>query len=199
MSLYALTAAGLQRIKRKWFGVKVPSEFQQSENGTFVPVEGGQQSDTGVQEAVNELVAGLSAQQPVQLTGAFQLVQDGNAPAIQLFRDGIGDGPIIQVVDYINNQITNVMSNGVIQNITNAFNSTSNNLQNVNVNNTTNTNNSIYQTNVNQVVNNLTVDGMTGSQQVLVGATVSVSGCTVTINGTYVTFVMQNGLVKSVS
>jgi hypothetical protein len=182
MSLYALTASGLQRIKRAWYGTPIPTELKQDANGNMVPVEGGATTDPGVQTLVNELLAGLSTEGPIPLAGSLQMVQPDNGPAIQLYVTNTAQ-PIIQFVNQNDNTLTNINSDGSISTLTN------NNFVNLNQN-------FQQQQQLQQVVTNVTnSNGFTGQITVMTGATISVSGCSVTVNATTATITFNNGTV----
>lgn len=190
MSLYALTASGLQRIKRAWYGTPIPTELKQDANGNMTPVEGGSTTDPGVQQFVNELLAGLSSQDPIALAGSLQMIQPANGPAIQLYVTN-NSQPIIQFIGQ-DQTVTNINSDGTINSLTRQ-------------------NFAFPQNQQNQFPQNIGSSGgsgsggtttggggFTGSLTVVTGGSVSVVGCDVSFSLTTSTIIFQNGSIASV-
>lgn len=169
MGLWALTTEAVQGLVREHWGKKIPVG------------DGGEKMDTGVQEFVDELVARLGSQAPINMPGPLELVQAPNAPAIVVHNnsgDGVvGDGTIIIQIINVDN-ITNIYNDGTIENISNEGDVT--------------------------IINNITNEGepfpggASGSVQVITDMTaeVTVNGCdvTVTLTPTYTTLTFDNGL-----
>lgn len=169
MGLWALTTEAVQGLVREHWGKKIPVG------------DTGDKMDTGVQEFVDELVARLASQSPIQMPGPLQLIQPANAPAIQITSGNgdtiFGDGGtvVIEIINNVTNETININNDGTI-------------------------------TVVNEggtVINNNTSGesfpgGSSGSVQVLSGVegSVSVDGCTVTLTltPTYTTLSFDNGL-----
>lgn len=172
--LYSITTALLQRLKREHWGHPMNTD----------KLSDGELHDPGLQEFVDEFLAGLSSKQPVAMADTLTLIAPDNGPAITI----IGNIQNRNINDLITFQDT--------QN--NTYNTVTNQVTNVNnVNNITNetiTNITENITNITQVLGN----GTNGSITVVTGvsASVSVSGCTATItmNVTTSTINFNNGV-----
>ncbi len=179
--LYSLTTAAVQGLTRKIFGTQIPTSYQANlDTGEVTPVEGGMTKDTGVQEAINELVARLASTAPINMPDSLDLVLPGNAPAFNILVDStktIGDGggggrvEVFNITNVYENNTTVIYNDGTISNIDGNGNET-------------------------PIVTQPT--GFTGSLTVLTGASVSVVGCTATVTATTKTVTYQNGQVVNV-
>ncbi len=157
--LYSLTQACIEGIAREMWGTKI----QDGE---------GNMKDTGVQPFVDELLARLGSNAPIQMPDTLTLIAPQNGPAIRIIlnQENIhGDGGIV-----IENFIT---ENIIEENITNNTNVTEN---------------------ITVIGGG---SGFSGTINVVTGATfnASVSGCTVTITPTftYAALKFQNGLLQA--